>query len=107
MMQVHPEIEEACAASGVQRGRAFVSVMLPTIGRALLFSWFWLALLSRRELTIPVMLARPNTAVLSTAIWGLNSAGNGDVAAAMSVMLIAIILVLVFLFYRIAGRWAL
>ena len=107
MLQVHPEIEEACAASGVQRGRAFASVMLPTIGRALLFSWFWLALLSWRELTIPVMLARPNTAVLSTAIWGLNSAGNGDVAAAMSVMLIAITLVLVFLFYRIAGRWAL
>jgi iron(III) transport system permease protein len=81
--------------------------MLPTIARALLFSWFWLALLSWRELTIPIMLARPNTAVLSTAIWGLNSAGSGDVAAAMSVMLIAMILVMVIVFYRVAGRWAL
>lgn len=107
MLQVHPEIEEACATSGVRRGRAFVSVMLPTVGRALLFSWFWLALLSLRELTIPVMLARPNTAVLATAIWGLNSAGNADVAAAMSVILVGIILVMVFLFYKIAGRWAL
>ena len=54
----------------------------------------------------PVM-ARPNTAVLATAIWGLNSAGNADVAAAMSVILVGIILVMVFLFHQIAGRWAL
>jgi len=107
MLQVHPEIEEACATSGVRRGHTFMSVTLPTVGSALLFSWFWLALLSLRELTIPVMLARPNTAVLATAIWGLNSAGNADVAAALSVILVGIILVMVFVFHRVAGRWAL
>src|SRR5260370_35549748 len=86
LLQVHPEIEEACATSGVRPGPAFVSVLLPTIGRALLYSWFWLALLSLRELTIPIMLARPDTAVLATAIWSLNSAGNTAVAAALGMM---------------------
>ncbi len=106
LVQVHPEIEEASATSGVRRGPSFVSVLLPTIGPALLFSWFWLALLSLRELTIPIMLARPNTAVLSTAIWGLNSAGNADIAAAMSIILVGMILVLVLIFHRVVRRWA-
>jgi iron(III) transport system permease protein len=104
LLQVHPEIEEACATSGVRPGPTFVCVLLPTIGRALLYSWFWLALLSLRELTIPIMLARPDTAVLATAIWSLNAAGNPDVAAAMSMILVCITLVMVFLFYKAAGQ---
>jgi iron(III) transport system permease protein len=104
LLQVHPEIAEACATSGVRPGLAFVLVLLPTIGRALLYSWFWLALLSLRELTIPIMLARPDTAVLATAIWSLNSAGNTDVAAAMSMILVGITLVMVFLFHNVAGQ---
>jgi len=104
LLQVHPEIEEACATSGVRPGPTFVSVLLPTIGRALLYSWFWLALLSLRELTIPIMLARPDTAVLATAIWSLNAAGNPDVAAAMSMILVCITVVMVFLFHKVAGQ---
>jgi iron(III) transport system permease protein len=104
LLQVHPEIEEACATSGVRPGPAFVFVLLPTIGRALLYSWFWLALLSLRELTIPIMLARPDTAVLATAIWSLNAAGNPDVAAAMSMILVCITLAMVFLFHKAAGQ---
>jgi iron(III) transport system permease protein len=104
LLQVQPEIEEACATSGVRPGPTFVSVLLPTISRALLYSWFWLALLSLRELTIPIMLARPDTAVLATAIWSLNAAGNADVAAAMSLILVCITLVMVFLFHKVAGQ---
>jgi iron(III) transport system permease protein len=104
LLQVHPEIAEACATSGVRPGPTFVLVLLPTIGRALLYSWFWLALLSLRELTIPIMLARPDTAVLATAIWSLNSAGNTDVAAAMSMILVCITLVMVLFFHKVAGQ---
>jgi iron(III) transport system permease protein len=105
MMQVHPEIEEACSTSGVRRGPAFVLVLLPTIGRALLFSWFWIALLSLRELTIPLMLARNDTNVLSTAIWGLNGAGSANVAAALSVILLAMILIMVIAFHASSWRF--
>jgi iron(III) transport system permease protein len=68
-----------------------------------LFSWFWIALLSLRELTIPLMLARNDTNVLSTAIWGLNGAGSANVAAALSVILLAMILIMVIAFH--AGSW--
>lgn len=105
MMQLHPEIEEACQVSGVRRGRSFVSVVLPNVARSLFISWFWLALLSMRELTIPIMLSRRGTDVFSTAIWGLNSSGITDEAAALSVILACIILVLVTLFHFTTTKW--
>jgi iron(III) transport system permease protein len=103
MLQVHRELEEVGATSGITRGRIFISILLPTVGPALVFSWFWIALLSLRELTIPVMLARPNTEVLATAIYALNNSGSGAVASAMGIILAAIIGVMVLIFHRVAG----
>lgn len=100
MMQLHPELEEACTASGIRRGAAFTSVTLPLVRPALLFSWFWIALLTLRELTIPVMLTRPDTQTLSTAIWSFNVAGNLDIASALSVMLVLFIAALLLIFSR-------
>ena len=104
LLQVHREVEEACAVSGIRRGQAMLLVLMPTVSPALLFSWFWLALLALRELTIPVMLVRPNTQVLATAIWGFNAAGSSNVASAMGVILVTIIGVLVLLFHRLSGE---
>ena len=104
LVQVHRELEEACSTSGIRRGRAFLSVLLPTVAPALLVSGFWLALLSLRELTIPLMLARPNTQVLATAIWGFNAAGTSSVASAMGVTLVVIIGIMVLIFHKVAGH---
>lgn len=105
MMQIHPEIEEASQTSGVRRGRTFVSIVLPNVARSLFISWFWLALLSMRELTIPIMLSRRGTDLFSTTIWGLNVSGVTDEAAALSVILACIILVMVVLFHIISTKW--
>ena len=105
MMQLHPEIEEAALVSGVRRGRSFYSIVLPNVARSLFISWFWLALLSLRELTIPLMLSRRGTDVFSTAIWGLNTSGITDESAALSVILAAMILFFVLLFHIITTRW--
>jgi iron(III) transport system permease protein len=105
MMQLHPEIEEASIVSGVRRGQGFVSIVLPNVARSLVISWFWLALLSLRELTIPVMLSRRGTDVFATAIWGLNTSGVTDEAAALSMILAVMIMVLVTLFHIVSTRW--
>lgn len=104
MMQVHEETEEVCATSGVRRGLAFVSILLPIVGQSLLFSWFWVAMLSLRELTIPIMLQRQNTQVLATAIWSFNQAGASDVAAALGVILACMIFIVVIVFHKVAGQ---
>ena len=104
MLQLHRELEEACSVSGVGMGRAFISVVVPIIFPALLFSWFWIALLSLRELTIPILLARDNTQVLSTAIFGYKFGGSSSVAAAMGIILLAIVLVMVLIFQKVIGH---
>ena len=104
MMQIHRELEEACFISGVRRGRAFLSVILPVVKPALIFSWFWIALLSLRELTIPIMLSRNETQTMSTAIWGFNASGVPYVAAALGVILLLIVFTMVLLFQKFVGK---
>ena len=98
MLQLHKELEEACAVSGVSKGRTFVSVVLPIVSPALLYSWFWLALLTARNLTTPIMLVRPNTEVLATAIWGFNAAGKASVASALGVVLLILMAIMIIVF---------
>lgn len=104
MLQVHQELEEACFISGVPRGRSFLSILVPTVKPALMFSWFWIALLALRELSVPLMLARPNTQVISTAIWGFNASGYVSVASAMGVILLLFIGCLVVVFQHFVRR---
>ena len=105
MMQLHPELEEAATVSGIRRGRSFYSIVLPNVARALFVSWFWLALLAMRELTIPLMLSRRGTDVFSTAIFGLNTSGITDESAALSVILALMIICLVLLFHAVTTKW--
>jgi iron(III) transport system permease protein len=105
MMQIHPEIEEAATVSGVRKGRIFTSIILPNVARSMFIAWFWLALLSLRELTIPIMLVRDGSDVFATVIWNLNGSGVTDEAAALSVILAVIILAMVGVFQVITTKW--
>jgi iron(III) transport system permease protein len=70
----------------------------------LFFSWFWLALLTVRNLTVPIMLVRPNTEVLATAIWAFNAAGKSSYASALGVILLLLVGVLVTLFQFVVRK---
>ncbi|WP_067893768.1 ABC transporter permease [Actinomadura chibensis] len=107
MLQVHGELEEAAAASGVRRGRTFLSVVLPTVRGGLVYAWFWIALLTVRELTITVILSGDGTDVMSTRIFGYSSAGETGLSAALGVMQLGLIAVLLAAFYRAARRQSL
>jgi len=100
MLQVHRELEEAGSVSGVRRGRVLWSILLPVLRPAILFSWFWLMIIVLRELTIPVMLARPGTEVMATEIFKLAQLGQIPAASAMGVFLVVMIGVMVTIFHR-------
>jgi iron(III) transport system permease protein len=74
------------------------------VSPALLFSWFWLALLTVRNLTAPIMLVHPKTEVLATAIYGFNASGKPSFASALGVVLLLLIGVLVILFQLFVRR---
>lgn len=104
MLQVHGELEEAAAVSGIRRGRTFVSVVLPAVRGSLVYAWFWIALLTIRELTITLILSSDGTDVMSTRIFGYSSAGETSLSAALGVIQLGMITVLLIAFCRVARR---
>ncbi len=104
IVQIHRELEEACYSAGVTMGRTFLSIIVPVVRPAIIFSWFWVSLLTLREITIPIMLARPETEVLSTSIWKFQASGQYSIASATGIILVALIAVFALVFHKLTAR---
>jgi len=82
VIQIHPELEEAAAISGARRARAFVRVVLPLLVPALISSWLFVFLLAVRAVSLMLLLAGPDSQVVSVALFDLwNNGQIGEVAA--------------------------
>ncbi|HZU06411.1 MAG TPA: iron ABC transporter permease [Chloroflexota bacterium] len=88
-IQLHRELEEAAQVAGVRRSAAFLRLFVPLVAPALFYAWLWIAVLSARELTIPLMLYARDNPLLSTLIWNTQASGKSDVAAALAVLLMS------------------
>jgi iron(III) transport system permease protein len=105
-IQLHRELEEAAQVSGVRRSAAFLRLFLPLVAPALFYAWVWIAVLSARELTIPLMLYARDNPLLSTLIWNTQAGGKSDVAAALAVLLMVFLALFALVAQLIARRWA-
>lgn len=95
LFQLHPELQEAAQMSGaswlqVQR-RVVLPLLRPTLGN----TWLWVATHSLRDFTFPVTLATTSNMVISSLIWQVWSEPDESTAAAMSVMLVLVLVGLV------------
>ena len=71
----------------------------------MLFStWFWVLLLSFREVTIAVMLTSANSIVLPVQVWNLWNTVSPNQTAAAAMMLAVIALTLMLFMRRFAER---
>lgn len=90
LLQVHPELEEAGRVSGSTVVRTILRVTVPLLKPAVFFSWFWILLLTFREVTMAVMLTSPESHVLPWVIWDLWNGGLTQEAAAAATVLTSI-----------------
>ncbi len=103
-LQIHPELEEASAASGARwiatQRRILVPLMLPTLsaGFVLLF------IVGVREFTIPLVLYSPDNVVLSVLLWQLFQSGQPAPSAALASIVIAVALPVIFVVRRALAR---
>jgi iron(III) transport system permease protein len=104
LIQIHTELEEAASMAGASLLVTLRRIIIPLLLPALLFGWLWIALLTFREMTIPMILFSANNVTYSVAIWGLWYGGSFDAAAAANLLMIALLLPLVFLYLRYARR---
>jgi iron(III) transport system permease protein len=70
----------------------------------MLYAWVWIALLSYRELTIPVVLSTNDNQPLSVIVWSLVLSNSSGQASAVAVTMLALMLPVLFVYATIARR---
>ena len=104
LIQLHPELEESGAACGAGTAGVLRRIILPIISPTLLYAWIWIALLTYRELTLPVMLSTSDTMPFSVLVWGYVQASQYGPAAAASLIMLALMIPFLALYWALARR---
>ena len=104
ILQIHSELEEAAAASGASWWESFKRVTLPLLRPGLAAGWIYICIVSFREFSTSVLLATGDSRVLSILLFTMFEQGQVTVVAAIGVLMIATLLSIVAIFYKLTGR---
>lgn len=104
LMQVHREIEEAGYVSGLSIRSVLLRIFVPIVMPAILGIWLWTALVTYRELTVAAVLFNPQSLTLPIVVWNLWTAGGMGAAAAVTLVMLAVFMPLVLLYWYAIGR---
>ncbi len=104
IMQIHTDLEEAGRISGASVVRVLRRITAPLVKPALFAAWFWVLLLSFREVTMAVMLSSVDSVVLPVQIWNLWNRALHPEAAASAVILALLALGLMIVMRRLIQR---
>ena len=105
MIQLHPELEEAGAASGASTWRILRKITVPLIWPAIVGIWIWVVAHALRELSTALMLQGRENVVVPTLLWDYWSGGEPNRAAAVGVWLVIALVVFLSLWQAFArGR---
>lgn len=88
LIQIHPDLEAAARLSGAGPSQVLRRVTLPLLRHSLAFAWLWMAILTFKELTVPVFLASAGNTPLASVVWSLWNAGESSAASAISLMML-------------------
>ena len=104
LLQIHKELDEAGYVSGLGPLGVLRHVLIPILAPATLYVWIWLALLSYRELTLAAFLTAKDNQTIPTLILSFVTRGEPTTAAAISLLLVAFMMPLVFLYFLFGRR---
>jgi iron(III) transport system permease protein len=104
ILQIHSELEEAAAASGASWWETFKRVTLPLLRPGFAAGWIYICIVSFREFSTSVLLATGESRVLSILLFTMFEQGQVTVVAAIGVLMIATLLAIVAVFYKVSGR---
>jgi iron(III) transport system permease protein len=101
LIQVHRELEEAGYISGASTLGVMRRIIVPLLRPALMYGWLWMALLAYRDLTLPLILYSAENVTLSVVIWHLWSSYSRSVGAAVSLVMLVLLLPLIVAYWRL------
>ncbi|MFP5076212.1 ABC transporter permease [Rhizobium sp. YIM 134829] len=104
LTQLDPGLEEAARLSGAGFGRRMVDIILPLVGPAAGASVILVFLIACNELTVSALLWSAGTQTLGVVIYNLDDSGSFDLAAAMSVLVVLMVIGLMLLLELLGTR---
>jgi iron(III) transport system permease protein len=104
MTQMSTELEESAMVFGASWAQTFRRVLVPLASSGILAGWVYILVVSFRELSSTILLYSPGTEVLSVLIWEQFENGQFPTLAALGVCMVALLVALVFLAYRLGAR---
>ncbi|OHV78145.1 ABC transporter permease [Ensifer sp. LCM 4579] len=94
MLQMDPSLEEAARLAGAGFLRRMRDVLLPVIAPAAGASVILVFLIAANELTVSALLWSAGTQTLGVAIFNLDDSGSSDLASALSVLVVLMVIAL-------------
>jgi len=107
VIQIHPELEEAASVAGARRAVGFIRIVLPLLLPALISCWLFIFLLSVRAVSLILLLAGPDSQVVSVALFDLWNNGQIGEVAALGCIWTAVMTVFSVTFLVVARRYQL
>lgn len=104
VVQIHNELEEVAGTSGASPIASFRHVVLPLVAPALVAGWMFIFLMVARDLSMPVLLAGPDSQLVSVEMFELWTNGQATELAAFGLVWIALMSTLAVGFYLLAQR---
>lgn len=103
LIQIHNELEGAAYTSGASTLMVVRRIILPLLRPGLLYAWLWMALLAFRELTVATLLSTSENLTFPVVVWTEFRSGFEGQAAAISLIMIGLLLPLVLIYLKWGG----
>ena len=104
LIQIHKELSDAALVSGASWFTSFRKITLPLVWPQFVNGWLWVFAHSARDLTAPLMLLSTTNVVAASALWNMWQFPDLPGTAALSIMLMAALLLLVVPFQIYTAR---
>ncbi len=104
MLQIHRELEEAAGMSGAGNLVILRRIVLPLLAPAVASGWLFIFLLASRVLSLPILLAGPDSQTIAVAMYDMWTNGQGTELAAMGLLWTLIMTVIASGFYFLSRR---
>ncbi|MGH2404487.1 MAG: ABC transporter permease subunit [bacterium] len=92
LAQLHGSLEEAARVAGAGPLRAMRDVIVPLVRPGMIAGWILVFMPAFRELTMSILLFGLRTETIGVIIFNMQDSGYAQIAAALSVLVLGIIL---------------
>ena len=104
LIQIHKDLEESAMVNGASTAATLRRVVIPLLAPTLGYAWLWIALLVYRELTLATLLTTRENLTLPVLIWNVWASGGLGAAAALTLVLMVLMIPLVVLYWYVMRR---